>query len=136
MDRKKKKSELKIENEKRFELTGCTLAIAGGGGIVYRTVGRDAEIVDPAGVVVKRWPTGHTRTISTLRASKDGLFLATGSVDREIRLHSVAEGAVKKVFRGHEGWVWCVAVNSTGSVVISGSADRTVRVWTEERVPR
>jgi WD40 repeat protein len=38
-------------------------------------------------------------------------------------------GAQQAVFRGHEGWIWCVACSADGQRIASASYDRTVRVW-------
>lgn len=58
----------------------------------------------------------------------DGL-LASGSVDKTIKLWDVNTGKVKSTLTGHDGSVYSIAFGSDGKRLASGSADNTIRVW-------
>ncbi|MEH2422150.1 MAG: caspase family protein [Nostoc sp.] len=38
-------------------------------------------------------------------------------------------------FRGHQGWVWSVAISSDGQTIVSGGGDGTVRLWNFQGQP-
>jgi WD40 repeat protein len=111
-------------------LPGGRLASAGGG-------------VLPSGVAlefgeVKIWDLstegwldlrGHTSKVWDLAISPDGRRLATGSLDRTIKLWDTKTGEEVFTLRGHTAGVICVAFSPDGHRIASGSWDRTVRVW-------
>ncbi len=61
--------------------------------------------------------------------SPDGLALATGDADGEIRLWRVADGQKQLTCRGHEDWVWSVAFSPDGQTLVSGSNDCSIKLW-------
>ena len=58
----------------------------------------------------------------------DGRRLASGSVDRTVRLWDVETGSCVKTLEGHSGMVWSVCFSPDGRKVASGSNDTTVRL--------
>jgi WD40 repeat protein len=59
----------------------------------------------------------------------DGTRLASGSLDRTVRVWDVATGASVATLEGHTQAVPSVGWCPDGTRLASGSADLTVRVW-------
>ena len=57
-----------------------------------------------------------------------GGHLASGSFDNSIQLWNPATGACERVFKGHQGGVYALAVLGDGRLA-SGSFDKTIRMW-------
>jgi WD40 repeat protein len=72
---------------------------------------------------------GHTNRIFGVAFTPDGQTLATGSLDRTIKLWNVQTGACLKTLQGHTSWVWAIALSPDGRLVASGSYDHSVKLW-------
>jgi WD40 repeat protein len=72
---------------------------------------------------------GHTNLVFDLAPSPDGRRLATGSLDRTVKLWDTTTGEEVFTLGGHTAGVTCVAFSPDGGRIASGSWDRTVRVW-------
>lgn len=68
-------------------------------------------------------------TITTVRFSPDGQTIATGSLDRTIRLWNTKTGEHLKILTGHTSAVNSVAFSSDGKTLASGSSDGTILLW-------
>jgi WD40 repeat protein len=60
--------------------------------------------------------------------------MAFGADDRIIRVCDTVSWETEKMLSGHDGTVWCLAVQQSTSpdvvpVLVSGAADRTIRIW-------
>jgi WD40 repeat protein/DNA-binding MarR family transcriptional regulator len=71
--------------------------------------------------------------VVTVAFSPDGQLLATGGMDRQVRLWRVADGRNLLTLQGHRGWVWSVAFSPDGRTLASGSDDGTIKQWSLDR---
>jgi WD40 repeat protein len=62
--------------------------------------------------------------------SPDGKQLASGSLDKSIKLWDVATGKEQATLKGHAGWaVYTMSWSPDGKTLASASWDQTVKVW-------
>jgi WD domain, G-beta repeat/MTH538 TIR-like domain (DUF1863) len=77
--------------------------------------------------------TGHTDLVSSVAFSPDEHTLATGSLDRTVRLWNVADpthpSALGPPLTGHTDRVSSVAFSPDGHTLATASEDDTVRLW-------
>ncbi|KAJ7652840.1 WD40-repeat-containing domain protein [Mycena polygramma] len=65
----------------------------------------------------------------SVRFSPDGTQIASGSLDRTVRVCHAQTGAlVAEPFTGHTDWVHTVHFSADGTQIVSGSRDHTVRI--------
>lgn len=97
-----------------------------------------SSIVGVSDTVVKIWDskTGQElkslQTLSTtlsLAYSQNDSILAVGLSDTTVQLWNAVSEASLGVYRGHSGWVHCVAFSQDASRLVSASEDETVKIW-------
>ncbi len=71
---------------------------------------------------------GHDAAIYTVAYSPNSQVIATGSVDKTVKLWQ-ADGKLITTLNGHGGIVWGVAFIPDGGVMATASDDKTVKLW-------
>lgn len=84
---------------------------------------------------VKLWDTEtgaerlHLTGQGAAAISKDGRFIAAGTVGNNLQIWDVKTGNYIKTFSGHKDRISSVAFSPDGRFLLSGSQDKTVRLW-------
>jgi WD40 repeat protein len=82
--------------------------------------------------------TGHTDSVEAIAWSSDGQHLASGSVDKTVRVWDLSSSGNPYVFQNHTNEVYTVAWSPggfpwpwshEGQRLASGGKDTTVRLW-------
>jgi WD40 repeat protein len=95
------------------------IAVAAGSSVLCRGVARADDV---------RELGGHTERITSVAYSPDGKWLATGSLDKTIRVWSALDASEDACFRSGSP-VNSIAFSPDGTRIISGGEDGCVRVW-------
>jgi WD40 repeat protein len=97
------------------------LALAGGVGWWFQAKQGDYGLMHTL--------TGHQGDVTSVAFSPDLQLLASGSVDRTIKLWDVPTWQLKRTLTGHENYVESVDFSPDGHLLASGSADSTIKIW-------
>ena len=73
--------------------------------------------------------SGHDSYVWSVAFSPNGEFLASGSLDKTIKLWNPKNGQLLRTLTGHDNEVWSVAFSPNGEFLASGSHDRTIKLW-------
>ena len=73
--------------------------------------------------------TGHVDAVLSLAFSYNGLTIASGGMDSEIKLWDAASGVLIKTFGHSYGGIYSVAFSPDGKTIVSGSGDETIKLW-------
>jgi WD40 repeat protein len=87
-----------------------------------------AEPDAPAGRTPRKRMT-HGGAVWSVAFSPDGKTLASGSMDKTVKLWEVATGKVKATLKGHTDAVYSVAFSPDGKTLASGIFDKTILLW-------
>ncbi|OCR02845.1 hypothetical protein BCD67_16335 [Oscillatoriales cyanobacterium USR001] len=71
---------------------------------------------------------GHGDVIWGLSFSPDGKTIASGSVDKTVKLWS-HDGSLQATFKGHTDSITCVDFSPNSQILASGSLDKTIKIW-------
>ena len=77
--------------------------------------------------------SSHTNRVASLVFSLDGVFLVSGSHDKNVILWDIQTGGVIKTFYGHTSYVCSVSISPDYTTIASGSQDHTIRLWDTQR---
>ena len=72
---------------------------------------------------------GHSHGIWSVAIAPDGLTLASGGVDRLVRIWDTETGRLLRSLRGHTNDIRAVVYTPDGQTLATGSDDRTIRLW-------
>lgn len=76
---------------------------------------------------------GHKGVITSVSIDKSGVYIATSSFDRTVRLWNTMNGYLAHTFRAHTSLAYQTAFSETGNLLVSCSADKTVKVHSVEK---
>ncbi|NTW21125.1 MAG: hypothetical protein HGA42_16735, partial [Nostocales cyanobacterium W4_Combined_metabat2_030] len=72
---------------------------------------------------------GHSSWVYSVAWSADSQTLASGSLDKTVKLWNVQTGDCVRTLEGHSHWVRSVAWSGDSLTLASGSSDNTVKLW-------
>ncbi|PNP52713.1 hypothetical protein FNYG_15804 [Fusarium nygamai] len=72
---------------------------------------------------------GHGHWVISVAFSADGEWIASGSLDKTVKIWDAGTGACLQTLEGHSDSVHSVAISADGQWIASGSWDKTVKIW-------
>ncbi|WP_299250567.1 WD40 repeat domain-containing protein, partial [uncultured Cytophaga sp.] len=72
---------------------------------------------------------GHSASVKAVAVSPNGLYLATGSRDKTVKIWDKQTGLEIRTIVGHEHTVNALSFSPNGELLATSSADGTARVW-------
>ncbi|KAI5171951.1 ribosome assembly protein 4 [Nematocida sp. LUAm3] len=76
---------------------------------------------------------GHKDVLTSVSISPNGIFIATSSFDKTVRIWTSMNGHLSHIFRSHTSLAYQTAFSTTGNLLASCSADKTVKVYSIEK---
>lgn len=107
---------------------GLKLAVASSTTLRAHPVNR-VDLCDAESWVTQHSHVRHTRTITSLRFSRQGNWLAAGSMDRTVSLCNVETGVTVSTPPIHQNYIYDIEFSPDGKHLITTSPDFTIRIW-------
>ncbi|MFH0900431.1 MAG: WD40 repeat domain-containing protein, partial [Pseudomonadota bacterium] len=118
-----------------FDRSGRSLASAGIDMTVklwdpapFLQVAGGNQIIDPGDDRLGN-PPGHGSSCTCLSFSPDSMLVATGGIDRAVRIWDVRTGRQIRRLLGHASAVNDIAHSPDGRLIASAGSDKSVRLW-------
>ncbi len=67
--------------------------------------------------------------IWVLAFSVDGKILASGSLDKTVKLWNTEDTTLLATLRGHQAWVTAIAFSDDGNIIASGDTNKVIKLW-------
>lgn len=71
----------------------------------------------------------HERNVTRMAINADAKIMASGSLDRQVKLFSLQDGKELATLVGHQAEITELAISQDGHVIVSGERGDQVRVW-------
>jgi WD40 repeat protein len=114
-----------VEDESPLAEVRC-----GACGTLLGIVGDGATHIDqPLDIELVATLEGHAGGVSAIAFSPDGKSLASGSMDKTVRLWNLETGELTATLEGHSKGVRAVTFSPDGRTLASGSQEDAVRLW-------
>lgn len=113
-----------------FSPDGKILASGGGDGQIKLWDSKTGKLLrNCVDQTKKGQTTAHTQTVSCIKFSLDGKFLASSSFGHSIKFWDPKTGRLVRTLDGHKGLVRGIEFSVDGKWLASTSGDKTVRIW-------
>jgi WD40 repeat protein len=76
----------------------------------------------------------HSNEVISFAFAPNGKTLATGSLDRALKIWDVSTVRLLRTIRGHGGWVTSVHWSPDGRYLLSGDTDGLIKIWDMQAV--
>jgi WD40 repeat protein/tRNA A-37 threonylcarbamoyl transferase component Bud32 len=91
--------------------------------------GTASKYEQPVSFNLKRTLTGHGDSVIPVAFSPDSKTLASGSMDKTIKLWDTQTGTLRQTLTGHINGVHALAFSPDRMTLASGSDDKTIKLW-------
>lgn len=71
----------------------------------------------------------HSKDINCCHIAPNDAFIATGSMDKTVKIFTLPNLTLQATLQGHKRGVWSVEFSQTEKILLSSSADTTIKMW-------